>query len=45
MVTQINIDRRLAVLGNGETIEFNKACLPWAAAPSARRSRASGWVM
>src|SRR3954449_11707497 len=27
MVTQINIDRRLAVLGNGETIEFNKACL------------------
>jgi NAD(P)H-nitrite reductase large subunit len=27
MVTQFNIDRRLAVLGNGETIEFNKACL------------------
>src|SRR2546423_8969986 len=26
MVTQVNIDRRLAVLGNGETIEFNKAC-------------------
>lgn len=27
MVTQFNIERRLAVLGNGETIEFNKACL------------------
>ncbi len=27
MVTQFNIDRRLAVLANGETIEFNKACL------------------
>jgi NADPH-dependent 2,4-dienoyl-CoA reductase/sulfur reductase-like enzyme len=27
VVTQFNIDRRLAVLGNGETIEFNKACL------------------
>jgi 3-phenylpropionate/trans-cinnamate dioxygenase ferredoxin reductase component len=26
-VTQVNIDRRLAVLGNGESIEFNKACL------------------
>src|SRR3954464_2798032 len=25
MVTQVNIDPRLAVLGNGETIEFNKA--------------------
>src|SRR5438045_5012231 len=23
-VTQLNIDRRLAVLGNGESIEFNK---------------------
>jgi len=36
MVTQINIDRRLAVLGNGETIEFNKACLAreWAWAMS-----------
>lgn len=27
LVTQLNIDRRLAVMGNGETIEFNKACL------------------
>lgn len=27
VVTQFNIDRRLAVLGNGETIEFKKACL------------------
>src|SRR5437764_15470304 len=27
IVTQLNIERRLAVLGNGETIEFNKACL------------------
>src|SRR5207249_11579425 len=26
-VTQLNIDRRVAVLGNGESIEFNKACL------------------
>src|SRR3954470_9457049 len=27
LITQFNIDRRLAVLGNGESIEFNKACL------------------
>ena len=27
VVTQFNIDRRLAVLANGESIEFNKACL------------------
>ena len=27
LVTQFNIDRRLAVLSNGETIEFKKACL------------------
>lgn len=27
LITQLNIDRRLAVMGNGETIEFNKACL------------------
>ena len=27
LVTQFNIDRRLAVLSNGESIEFNKACL------------------
>ena len=40
-VTQINIDRRLAVLSNGESIEFNKACLAWAVAPFARRSPVS----
>ena len=28
-----NIDRRLAVLGNGETIEFNKACLAMGSRP------------
>ena len=33
MVTQFNIDRRLAVLGNGETIEFNKACLAMGSRP------------
>src|SRR3982750_2336632 len=33
MVTQINIDRRLAVLGNGESIEFNKACLAMGSRP------------
>ena len=33
MVTQLNIDRRLAVLGNGETIEFNKACLAMGSRP------------
>src|SRR5216110_1038253 len=33
MVTQVNIDRRLAVLGNGETIEFNKACLAMGSRP------------
>ncbi|MBA3274111.1 MAG: FAD-dependent oxidoreductase [Chthoniobacterales bacterium] len=33
MVTQLNIDRRLAVLGNGETIEFNKACLAMGSKP------------
>src|SRR5437899_2124256 len=27
IVTQFNIERRLAVLANGESIEFNKACL------------------
>lgn len=27
VVTQFNIDRRLAVLSNGQTIEFKKACL------------------
>ncbi len=33
VVTQLNIDRRLAVLGNGETIEFNKACLAMGSRP------------
>src|SRR2546423_12244694 len=33
MVTQINIDRRLAVLANGESIEFNKACLAMGSRP------------
>lgn len=33
LVTQLNIERRLAVLGNGETIEFNKACLAMGSRP------------
>ena len=33
LVTQLNIDRRLAVMGNGETIEFNKACLAMGSRP------------
>jgi len=33
-VTQLNIDRRVAVLGNGESIEFNKACLAMGSRPS-----------
>jgi NADPH-dependent 2,4-dienoyl-CoA reductase/sulfur reductase-like enzyme len=33
VVTQFNIDRRLAVLANGETIEFNKACLAMGSRP------------
>src|SRR3984893_2748117 len=33
IVTQFNIDRRLAVLGNGESIEFNKACLAMGSRP------------
>src|ERR1700682_5974 len=33
IVTQFNIDRRLAVLGNGESIEFNKACLATGSRP------------
>ena len=32
-VTQFNIDRRLAVLANGESIEFNKACLAMGSRP------------
>ena len=33
IVTQFNIDRRLAVLGNGESVEFNKACLAMGSRP------------
>ena len=33
VVTQFNIDRRVAVLGNGESIEFNKACLATGSRP------------
>ena len=33
VVTQLNIDRRLAVLANGESIEFNKACLATGSRP------------
>jgi NADPH-dependent 2,4-dienoyl-CoA reductase/sulfur reductase-like enzyme len=33
VATQFNIDRRLAVLGNGETIEFKKACLAMGSRP------------
>jgi 3-phenylpropionate/trans-cinnamate dioxygenase ferredoxin reductase component len=33
MVTQFNIDRRLAVLANGESIEFNKAYLAMGSRP------------
>src|SRR4029453_8477810 len=32
-VTQFNIDRRLAVLGNGESIDVNKACLAMGSRP------------
>jgi 3-phenylpropionate/trans-cinnamate dioxygenase ferredoxin reductase subunit len=33
VVTQLNIERRLAVLANGETIEFTKACLAMGSRP------------
>src|SRR6266513_5172143 len=33
VVTQLNIDRRLAILANGESIEFNKACLAMGSRP------------
>ena len=33
VVTQLNIDRRLAVLSNGQTIEFKKACLATGSRP------------
>jgi NADPH-dependent 2,4-dienoyl-CoA reductase/sulfur reductase-like enzyme len=34
VVKQFNIERRLAVLGNGESIEFNKACLAMGSRPA-----------
>ncbi len=33
MITQFNLDRRLAVLSNGQTIEFKKACLATGSRP------------
>lgn len=33
VITQLNIDRRVAVFGNGESIEFNKACLAMGSRP------------
>jgi NADPH-dependent 2,4-dienoyl-CoA reductase/sulfur reductase-like enzyme len=33
IVTQLNIERRLAVLANGESMEFNKACLAMGSRP------------
>ena len=33
IVKQFNIERRLAVLGNGESIEFTKACLAMGSRP------------
>src|SRR5215469_1298267 len=33
LVTQFNIDRRFAVLANGESIEFTKACLAMGSRP------------
>lgn len=33
VVTQFNLERRLAVLNNGQTIEFNKACLATGSRP------------
>src|SRR5437899_241649 len=33
IVKQFNIERRLAVLGNGESIKFNKACLAMGSRP------------
>jgi 3-phenylpropionate/trans-cinnamate dioxygenase ferredoxin reductase subunit len=34
VATQFNIERRLAVLANGESIEFNKACLAMGSRPA-----------
>lgn len=33
IVTQFNLDRRVVVLGNGESLEFNKACLAMGSRP------------
>ncbi|MBV9126737.1 MAG: FAD-dependent oxidoreductase [Verrucomicrobia bacterium] len=34
VVTQLNLERRLAVLNNGQTVEFNKACLATGSRPT-----------
>lgn len=41
MVTQINIERHLAVLGNGQGVEFKKACM--ATGSRARRPQVAGF--
>ena len=41
LVTQINIERHLAVLGNGQAVEFRKACI--ATGSRARRPQLAGW--
>jgi NAD(P)H-nitrite reductase large subunit len=40
MVTQINLERHLAVLGNGQAVEFRKACM--AMGSRARRPQVAG---
>ncbi len=40
LVTQLNFERRLAVLGNGQTVEFRKACI--ATGSRARRPALAG---
>ena len=41
LVTQINLERHLAVLGNGQAVEFRKACI--ATGSRARRPQLAGW--
>ncbi|HEY2344209.1 MAG TPA: NAD(P)/FAD-dependent oxidoreductase [Chthoniobacteraceae bacterium] len=41
MVTQLNVERRLAVLSNGQAVEFKKACL--ATGSRARRPQVAGY--
>src|SRR6478735_6385026 len=41
MVTQFNVERHLAVLSNGQTVEFKKACL--ATGARARRPQVAGY--